>query len=468
MITSESVQKLIKNSVQVEPEFVITNREALNDIMDDLVWLAVFGNDTEKNEARYVIWNSAQLTNNVPSSIHDFYVAKATGEVPLDITTPAINLRGMAYDMAQVIFKVAKRNNIGAFVFELARSEMGYTDQSPAEYSAVLLAAAIKSNWDRPLFIQGDHFQTKVAEPGVPKDGEVETIKNLILEAMNYGFYNIDIDTSTLVDLDKPTEKEQQEPNVKYSLEFAKFVRDNEPDGITISLGGEIGHIGGKNSTVEDFYAYIEGFNNGLRDSDVGMSKISIQTGTSHGGVVLPDGTLADISVDFQVLLDISRECRKMGMGGAVQHGASTLPDEYFNQFTKSEAVEVHLATGFQNIIMDHPKFPKDLLEKMYKWADENKSDERKEGQTDEQFHYKTRKKAWGLLKKGSWSIDKSDKEEIMKALEDRFEFLFGELNVADTYDLVDKLVKPVKIYKELSDFSTETVTKGKVKGLAD
>lgn len=284
---------------------------------------------------------------------------------------------------------------------------------------------------------------------------------------MHYGFYNIDIDTSTLVDLEKPTEDEQQEPNIKYSVELAKHVREIEPKGITVSLGGEIGHIGGKNSTVEDNNAYIEGFNKEIGNL-TGMSKISIQTGTSHGGVVLPDGTLADISVDFSVLLNISRACRKLGMGGSVQHGASTLPDEYFNQFTKSEAVEVHLATGFQNIILDHKDFPKELLDKMYKWLDENKSDERKSEQTDEQFYYKLRKKSFGQFKKDCWDIEKETKNKIMADLEKRFEFLFTQLNVVDSKKFVDKTIKPVQIQKDLSDFSLDTVTKGSVRGLAD
>ena len=81
----------------------------------------------------------------------------------------------------------------------------------------------------------------------------------------------------------------------------------------------------------------------------MGISKISIQTGTSHGGVVLLDGTIAKVSVDFDTLLKLSRIARKQyGMGGAVQHGASTLPEDAFSKFVEAEAVEVHLATNFE------------------------------------------------------------------------------------------------------------------------
>jgi hypothetical protein len=185
--------------------------------------------------------------------------------------------------------------------------------------------------------------------------------------------------------------------------------------------------------------------------------------------VVLPDGSLADVDVDFSVLAEISKICReKYSMGGAVQHGASTLPDEYFAQFPKSQTLEVHLATGFQNIMMDHPKFPKGLLRKMYTWLDKNKQDERKESWTDEQFHYKLRKKAWGEFKKESWQIDEKMKREIRKSLKKRFEFMFKSLNVGDTHKWVKRFVKPPKVSKKPSDFGIKSITGKQVKGLAD
>ena len=437
--------------------------------IDRLAWQAVFGEESEKASARYSIWKTAQKLGIRPASIHDLYIARGREEVPLDFTVPAINLRGMVYDMAQSVFKVAKDLNVGALILELARSEVSYTSQRPAEYVAVVLAGAIKEGWRGPVFIQGDHFQTKVASPGAPKEGEVAAVKELIKEAIEAGFYNIDIDTSTLVDLQKSTEAEQQEPNIRHSLELAQYVRSLEPQGITVSLGGEIGHIGGKNSTVEDFRAYMEGFNTGMPQGMTGMSKISIQTGTSHGGVVLPDGTLADIDVDFSVLAAISKACREeYQISGAVQHGASTLPDEFFKQFTKAEAIEVHLATGFQNIILDHPSFPKELLQKMYAWLDEEKLDEREEGWTDEQFHYKLRKKALGQFKKELWQIDNSIREEIRAALEERFTFMFKELNVINTTNMVNKIVKPLEIHKTLEEFASQKPVQKEVKGLDD
>ncbi len=155
--------------------------------------------------------------------------------------------------------------------------------------------------------------------------------------------------------------------------------------------------------------------------------------------MVLEDGTLAKVDVDFGTLKRLAQIAREYGMGGTVQHGASTLPDEYFRQLPKSEAIEVHLATGFQNLVMDHPKFPKELLKKMYDWLDKNKADERKEGQTDEQFHYKLRRKAWGPFKKECWSLPEEVRASIRADLEKRFAFMFKELNVENTKEMVEK-----------------------------
>jgi len=369
--------------------------------------------------------------------------------LPLDFTVPAINLRGMTYDMAKCIFKLAVAKNIGALIFEIARSEIGYTDQSPQEYVAVVLAGALVENFKGPVFIQGDHYQIKVSDKaGVAKEGEVEKVKQLIKESVDAGFYNIDLDLSTLVDYSKKTVDQQQQTNYQLSADLTKYIRGLEPKGITISLGGEIGHIGGKNSNEAELRAYMDGYLNLLNDKYIGLSKISIQTGTHHGGVPLADGTLADVDVDFATLKSLAKVAREYGMGGTVQHGASTLPDEYFSQFPSSEAVEVHLATGFQNIIMDHPKFPQDLLQKMYHWIDKDLLEEKKESQTDEQFHYKLRKKAWGQFKKQCWSLDEKIKQPIRTDLINRFEFMFNQLNVNNTKEMINKFIKLVKVNK--------------------
>ncbi|MDO8672068.1 MAG: class II fructose-bisphosphate aldolase, partial [Dehalococcoidia bacterium] len=376
----------------------ITDAEAFrkNDI-DRLVYSSVFGNDEVRTTSRWLIWEASRLLGAIPSSIDSLYAAAGRGEYSHS-TVPAMNLRGMTYDVARCIFRVAMRNNSKAFIFEIARSEMDYTDQTPAEFSSAVLAAAIREGYKGPVFIQGDHFQMNAKAYAENPGKEMEQLKALTRRAIEAGFYNIDIDTSTLVDLAKPTVEEQQRPNFHCAADMAKFIRAIEPAGITVSVGGEIGEVGGKNSTVEELKAFMRGFTIELGPDKNGLSKLSVQTGTVHGGVVLPDGTMAMVDLDFDVLRDLSAAATKeYGMAGAVQHGASTLPEAAFHRFTEVGTAEVHLATGFQNIVFDNQAFPADLKHRMYAHLKETRAAaDWKKGMSDDQFYYTTRKRAWG------------------------------------------------------------------------
>jgi fructose/tagatose bisphosphate aldolase len=375
-------------------------------------------------------------------------MAKGRGE-HLGVTVPAINVRGMTYDVARVIFRVAMEKEAGAVLFELARSEMSYTAQPPSEYASCVLAAAVREGYQWPVFIQGDHFQAKAAMYRENPEKELKALRTLIDSAIAAGFYNIDIDSSTLVDLDRPTIKEQQAANYEVAAMLTKHIRGVEPRGVTVSVGGEIGEVGGKNSTVEELTAFMDGYVEtlGAEGGVAGPSKISVQTGTSHGGVVLPDGTLAQVKIDFKVLEDLSNVARdRYGMSGAVQHGASTLPDEAFDHFPKAGCSEVHLATGFQNIIFDHPKFPSDMREDIYSFLKAELAGEKKEKDSDDQFIYKTRKKAFGPFKEAFWNLPPDIKNPILDELADKFSLLFDKLgSTGSTAGLLDA-VKPVAV----------------------
>ena len=376
-----------------------------------------------------------------PSSIHQLYMARGKGEFA-GFTVPAINLRSMTYDLARAIFRVAKLNNSGAFIFEIAKSEMGYTAQTPIEYASIVLAAAIKESYSGPVFIQGDHFQVNAKKFQENAEKELEGLKSLIAEAIEAGFYNIDIDSSTLVDLSKTDVKKQQFNNYEACARLTQFIRQIQPRGVEVSVGGEIGEVGSKNSTPQELQAFMQGYKERLRKGRAGISKISVQTGTSHGGVVLPDGTVAQVKLDFETLKTLSELARQeYGLAGAVQHGASTLPAEAFHKFAECETAEVHLATEFQNMLYESKHFPGELKNKIYEWLKVNAASEKKEGETEEQFFYKTRKKALGPFKKEIMSLSQEVRDAIAAEIEQKFEFLFKQLNAVNNKELVDKYV---------------------------
>jgi fructose/tagatose bisphosphate aldolase len=429
----------------------------------------VFGEPREKSLAQWLIRVLALELGAIPASIHDFYIARGAGKTPDDFTVPAMNLRALPYHAARAVFRAAIQQDSCAFIFEIARSEMGYSDQRPSEYATAILGAAIAEGYQGPVFIQGDHFQVSAGRYASDGEKELTAVKDLIEESIAAGFFNIDIDTSTLVDLSKDSLTDQQNTNFTLSAELAAFTREAEPEGVTISLGGEIGEVGGQNSTEPELRAYMEGFEGELTAIDpacAGLSKISIQTGTSHGGVVLPDGSIAEAKVDFDTLAHLSKVAKEFGMGGAVQHGASTLPPEAFPKFAESNALEVHLATGFQNILYD--LLPDDLRTDMYAYLVKNHSDERKEGQTEEQFHYKTRKRAIGPFKAQLWDLPTDELSKIEEAWEAEFRALFTRLNIENTRQMVESTFDPVTIQPDLKQYLTESAGEEDVSDLAD
>ncbi len=412
--------------------------------LDRLVREAVFGSEQDQERARRRIWELGQQAGIGPASIHELYLARGRGECG-GFTVPAINVRMLAYDTARAVFRAARARNAGAIILEIARSEIAYTEQRPAEYVAVVLAAALREGYAHPVFIQGDHCQVNAKKYAADAEGEVGEVTKLIGEEIGAGFFNIDVDTSTLVDLSHPTLELQQKTNSDRAAEITAFIRSIEPHGVTVSVGGEIGEVGSKNSTVEELHAFMDGYQRALARRGrglAGLSKISVQTGTSHGGVVLPDGTIAEVKLDLVALEALSLAARKSyGLGGAVQHGASTLPPDAFGNFPRVETVEIHLATNFQNIIFDHPRLPAGLRDEMMRWLDANAAGERKSGDTDEQFYYRARKKAIGPFKQQCWDLPEETRDAIAADLERTFGFLFDQLRVKDTGKLVQRYV---------------------------
>ena len=421
---------------------------------DRLAWDAVFGDEETRDAARWLLWELGQAMGCRPASIQGLYMARGRGECG-GFTVPAINIRMMAYDSARAVFRAAIAGKVGAILLEIARSEIAYTEQRPGEYVAVMTAAALREGYDLPLFIQGDHCQVNAKKYQADAEAEVGEVKKLIGEEVAAGFYNIDVDTSTLVDLSHATLTEQQRVNFERAAEITKFIRDREPKGVTVSVGAEIGEVGHKNSTVEELHAFMGGYNATIAKLGVkeGISKISVQTGTSHGGVVLPDGKIADVKIDLVALEALTKSAKAdYHMAGAVQHGASTLPADAFGNFPRIETCEIHLATNFQSLIFDHPKLPAELRTRMYRWLDENAQSEKKARDTDEQFYYKARKKAIGPFKKECWGLPAEIRSAIGGDLQKTFTFLFDQLKVNGTADLVRKTVHaPVQHHTALS-----------------
>ncbi len=466
-----SVLSALGNSIEYQDHNLrVLDEAAVRGRIGALVRLSAFGSESEQAWARYIVRLLALELGAIPASVYELYMARGRGEVPPNFTVPAINLRALAFDAARAVFRNAKKIDAGAFILEIARSEIGYTEQRPAEYATNILGAAIAEGYRGPVFIQGDHFQLSLTRYKEDPKKEVRAVEALTAEAIQAGFFNIDVDASTLVDLSQPTVREQQRLNSTLTAHYTAFIRDREPNGVTVSVGGEIGEVGGKNSTEEEMRAYIEEYGEWLPNYKVGaagLSKISIQTGTSHGGVVLPDGSIARVKVDFDTLFKLSRVAREeYGFAGAVQHGASTLPKEAFGKFVECEACEVHLATNFQNMLYE--RLPKPYLSAVYAFVNKQFGADRKPTQTDEQFHYENRKRALGPFKSALWNLPEKEKTMITQAWDEQFAKLFNLLAIGGTRKYVEQFVHPVKVAPSREFYFGEEAEQEEVKDLSD
>lgn len=406
--------------------------------LDQLAYQARFGSDRERVQASTSIRELAAAAGARLSSIRPFYEARARGELD-GWTVPAMNIRGFAYEFCRAVFRAAKAMEVGAFVLEIARSEMEYTDQRPDEIATLALAAALREGYSGPIFLQGDHYKVNPGKNGELIEPEVATIKQLIDESLAAGFYNLDIDASTTVDLSKPTTVEQQRHNGSITARLTRFIRERQ--SLDVAIGGEIGEIGGQVSTAEDLRAFMSVYRAEVGSGNP-IGKVAIQTGTSHGGTPTADGRVAEVHVDFAAVEQLTKIAREeFGLAGVVQHGASTLPENLLGRFVDAGCVEIHLSTEFQNIIFNHTSFPAEVTAEMRTYLQQYWNSERKDGMTDAQFFYKARKRAWGPFKQRLADLPEATRDAIGQALEDKVRRLFTILRVGQTRSVVDRYV---------------------------
>ncbi len=306
--------------------------------------------------------------------------------------------------------------------------------------AAAVLAAAMREGHRGPIFLQADHDQINAGNYAKDPAKETQRLSDVIREQIAASFFNIDVDASTVVDLSLSTLAEQQRLNAELTAKFTRLVRELEPQGVTISVGAEIGEVGAHNTTPDELRAFMTTYPKALAAAGggAGITKVSVNSGTYHGGKVLPDGTLAKVPVAFDTLADISRVCRtEYGLAGAVQHGASTLPMDYFGKFPESGTVEIHLALGFNNLIFDHPRLPQAIKDEIRAYCFTHHANEKKPEQTEAQFIYTTRKKAWAGMKQRFWDLPADIQETLMGSLEDMFRDMFTRMQVGGTDALV-------------------------------
>lgn len=368
------------------------------------------------------------------SSISPVYRALAQGQLPA-LTVPAFNLRGLTYPIARALFRSMATHQAGPVMFELAPSEAREGQQSFTEYAAMVLAAALREGYRGPLFLQGDHFglyQGSLAEE--------HTVVGHCQQALEAGFGQIDLDASALTATDPGVPFHQ--PNAQAIARLIQVIRSH-PQGGSCCIGAEVGEIGGANTSPSDLLAFMAELKQWLPPGVLGIEKLSVQTGTTHGGVVNADGSLGPMPLDLDLVASLAQTVRQhFGLAGVVQHGASTLSVEQLAQLPPLGVIEVHLATGIQNRIFDHPLFPAQLTAQMQQEMvgvvdAETGREQSSDHLSLQQRFYNARWRAWGVYKQALWNLPEALQHRMASDLEDWFGQILQALRVAHTRHLL-------------------------------
>ena len=379
-----------------------------------------------------------------PASIGPLYRALAHGDIE-PLTVPAFNMRGLTYDLARAIWRAAQAFDSGPIMFELAPSEAQVCRQPFDEFAALVLAAAVREGYHGPVFLQGDHFQV-----AGPTPDQSPGLQDWCQDALAAGVYQIDLDAAELTDA-----AGDQAPNARATAATTAYLREREaglrPGGADLVIGGEVSAIGGHNTSPAEVRAFMLELRRALPSGTAGLGKLSVQTGTSHGGIVMTDGQTGSMPLNLQLVAELATMARaEFGLPGVVQHGASTLSLVQLARLPDAGVCEVHLATFLQNLVFDHAAFPADLRARLIQSVQDESGRDAEGGApapdgpaqrsaeqpSAAQHFYRERWTCWGSFKAELWDLP----EEIRAGFRDDLATwagqVVGALRVAGRRDL--------------------------------
>ncbi len=287
-----------------------------------------------------------------PAPVGTIYRALAEGRLA-PLTVPAFNVRGLTFDVVSAVYRRAMELDAAGVMFELAPSEAAVADQSFAQYAALVCAAAATTGYRGPVLIQGDHFTVESDD-----DASVAEVEGLARSALDSGFLQLDLDAAALA-VEGSSAAARQDRNAAVTAGLMARLAPRAPAGAI--FGGEVGEIGGANTTPEELDVFVDLVRRHAGAAAGAFGKVSVQTGTRHGGMTDASGKPARMPLDTALARELADVARAKGLPGIVQHGASTLQSDQFAALPGCGVVEVHLATNLQDLVFDSPAFPPEL-----------------------------------------------------------------------------------------------------------
>lgn len=314
----------------------------------------------------------------------------------------------------------AAKETDSAVLFEIAKSEVGYTDQQPEEFARVCKTAIKAANANIPYCIHGDHITIPENTPAAIAEAE-----DLIKKEIDAGFTSFAIDASRNFDVTATKTIDQLAVNIKITTHLAKFIeklmKDKGKTRADYSLEVEVGEIGkidpktGKQelTTVDEAVTFIKA----LHENDVYPDLLAINNGTVHGNVYDAEGNVIPLlGIDEKRTREIADAIAPLGVKIA-QHGITGTPLELMHKLIDAGIVKGNIATHWQDLAIEN--MPPELVKKMEQWTLDKykaKAKAEKPNISDKEIIGKNIKNAIKPFKKEIAEIDEKYKQKIYEA----------------------------------------------------
>ncbi|MGB3346755.1 MAG: class II fructose-bisphosphate aldolase [Candidatus Humimicrobiia bacterium] len=334
-----------------------------------------------------------------------------------DVIVIAINVR--IKHCLRGVMEAAKEAD-SAIIFEIAKSEIGYTDQSPEEYVNYVKEIADRINFNTPYCIHGDHITIPENTPEAIKSAE-----EIVKKEVEAGFTSFAIDASHNFDLNAELTREQLADNIKITTRIAKLIeklmaekgKKREDYGLEVEVG-EIGKIDPETgeqelTTVDEAVTFIKALN----ENGVYPDLIATNNGTVHGNIYDEEGNIIPIlGIDAVRTREIASSIAPLGVKIA-QHGITGTPLKLIHKLIDAGIVKGNVATNFQDIAIEN--MSPELAKRMADWTMKNYAEKvraKKPKISDREIIGKNIKYAIKVFKHEIEEIDDEYKQKISDA----------------------------------------------------
>lgn len=211
-------------------------------------------------------------------------------------------------------------------IYEIAKSELGYTEFTPASFVEFIIRENERlGNTRVPFAVHGDHITVKKPE-------EVDSVGALIASELEAGFTSFAIDASHM----------ENEKNLAATSELARPIVEAD-----LNLEVELGEIGAKSGSSEGFTQPEEAawFIGELDKKGIRPNLLAINNGSIHGTYF---GT-AHEGIQLDLTLRIWKAIQTWGVDIA-QHGITGTSLDKISSFIQYGIRKGNVGTLWQNI----------------------------------------------------------------------------------------------------------------------